>query len=299
MVAAKVAVVMRGVADLGTMAPVAAEPTQDWRDEHRPELNWAPRNLPGYLKGLPNSVSRAVAEARFGPEAMAWALTTCSAPGEVSADLPSGRGRPVLLIPGFGFGDPSTLPLQLALNSAGYKVVRSRILFNVHCSDRTVEGLAEVAEAAVAADGGRKLLVVGHSRGGMLARGLAALHPDLVERAIALGSPLNHEFAFYEAPAPLVAVLRETHQLNPTYRARGCATPECTCPYMRATYRPIPDGVELVSIYSKSDGIVDWRACVVPGARNVQVGGSHLGMGLRPATQRKVLEELARPPGQI
>ena len=121
------------------------------------------------------------------------------------------------------------------------------------------------------------------------------LYPELVDRAISLGAPLNHEFAFYEAPAPLVAVLRETYQLHPTLRQRGCSTPDCTCPYMRASYEPMPEDVELVSIYTKSDGIVDWRACVVPGARNIEVQGSHLGMGLRPETLRVVLRELARP----
>jgi triacylglycerol lipase len=271
-----------------------AAPTQQWRERYKPEMSWAPRKLPGWLKQVPDWLGRGVAESRFAPEVVTWSHSVCSGPTSLNAGLPDGDGRPVLVIPGFGFGDPATLPLQINLHAAGYQVVRSKILLNVRCSNRTVKDLAEVAKAAVAADDGRKLLVVGHSRGGMIARGLAALYPELVDRAIALGAPLNHEFAFYEAPAPMVVVLRETHQLQPTLRQQGCSTPECTCPYMRATYLPMPAGVELVSVYSKSDGIVDWRACVVPGARNVEVDGSHLGMGLKPATQRVVLEELAR-----
>lgn len=267
----------------------------DWREQFRPELNWAPRTLPGWFKTVPDWLGRGLAESRFGSEVVDWQLDQlrCSLGG--SDDVPEGNGRPVLVVPGFGFGDAATLPMQLALHAAGYKVVRSEISFNVRCSNRTVDDLALVARRAVAADDGRQLLVVGHSRGGMIARGLALLYPELVDRAISLGAPLNHEFAFYEAPAPLVAVLRETYQLHPTLRQRGCATPDCTCPYMRATYEPIPAGVELVSIYTKSDGIVDWRACVVPGARNIEVQGSHLGMGLRRETLRVVLQELSRP----
>ena len=89
-----------------------------------------------------------------------------------------GRGRPVLVVPGFGFGDPSTVPLQWALHTAGYRVVRSGIWVNVGCSDRAVDALAEVARRTVEADGGRRLFVVGHSRGGMLARGLALVIPS-------------------------------------------------------------------------------------------------------------------------
>ena len=42
-------------------------------------------------------------------------------------------------------------------------------------------------------------------------------------------------------------------------------------PYMLATHRPFPQDVELISYYTTSDGIVDWRACVVPGAENIEV----------------------------
>lgn len=238
-----------------------------------------------------------MAESRFGSEIVAWQLDQFRCLSGTSKEIPEGNGRPVLVVPGFGFGDAATFPMQLALHAAGYKMIQSEILFNVRCSDRTVNDLASVVRRAVTADDGRKLLVVGHSRGGMIARGLAMLYPELVDRAICMGAPLNHEFAFYEAPTPLVALVRETHQLHPTLRKRGCATPDCTCPYMRATYEPIPEGVDLVSMYTKSDGIVDWRACVVPGARNIEVQGSHLGMGLRPETLRVVLRELSRPIG--
>lgn len=251
--------------------------------------------MPGWFNTIPDWLGRGIAESRFGSEIVAWELDQLRCFAGISGEVPAGDGRPVLVVPGFGFGDVATFPMQLALHAAGYKVIRSEMLFNIRCSDETVNELASVARRAVAADDGRKLLVVGHSRGGMIARGLAALYPELVDRAICLGAPLNHEFAFYEAPAPLVAVLRETYKLHPTLRERGCATPDCTCPYMRASYEPIPEDVDLVSIYTKSDGIVDWRACVVPGARNIEVQGSHLGMGLRPETLRVVLRKLAKP----
>ncbi|MCH9816532.1 MAG: alpha/beta hydrolase [Actinomycetia bacterium] len=270
-------------------------PADDWRQNHNPDMSWAPRQLPGWLKAIPDWLGRSYAEARFPLEIAAWEASQLHGLGNASRGLPPGDDRPVLVVPGFGFGDPTTLPLQLALKAAGYRVVLSEIPLNIWCSNVTVHNLAKVARKAVAKDNNRRLLVVGHSRGGMIARGLAALHPDLVERAIALGSPLDHEFAFYEAPQPFVKALATLHQLHPILRERGCGTPECVCPYMLATYKPTPEDVDLVSIYTKSDGIVDWRACVVPGATNIEVSGSHLGMGLKPGTLRVVMEQLARP----
>jgi pimeloyl-ACP methyl ester carboxylesterase len=265
----------------------------EWRQQKNPDRHWAPAGLPRWWKALPGWVARGAAESRFAREAAEFAAAVLRDPRAPGRGLPDGAGRPVLLVPGFGFGDLSTLPLQVALHEAGYSVLRSHIVANIRCSDRTVAALAEVAADAVARDGGRRLLVVGHSRGGMIGRGLAARHPDLVELVISLGAPLNHEFAFYEIPAPMVSALRVAHWRDPELRERRCVTAECTCPYMQAAHRPLPPQVRLVSLYSTTDGIVDWRACVVPGATNIEVPGSHLGMGLRPGTVRIVLSELA------
>lgn len=268
--------------------------SMDWLDVHRPDLRWAPQGLPGWLRRVPGWAARAVSEARFPAEITEAEKAFLHGPRSVARGLPDGGGRPVLVVPGFGFGDSATVPMQWALHVGGYHVVRSGMVANVRCSDRAVDQLARVAQRVVDGDDGRRLLVVGHSRGGMLARGLGARHPELVERVVSLGAPLNHEFAFYEIPQPFVEVLRVVHQTDPELRARRCATAECTCPYMEATRRPMPPEVNLVSIYTKTDGIVDWRACVVPGATNIEVGGTHLGMGLKPATLRIVLEQLAR-----
>jgi pimeloyl-ACP methyl ester carboxylesterase len=258
----------------------------EWRDVHLPDVHWAPRGLPGALKGLPGWAARAAAESRFAGEVVDFERSIAC-----RSQVRTPVARQVLVIPGFGFGDAATTPMQLALRKAGFTVVRSHILANIRCSDRAVDRLADVAREAMARDG-RRLQVVGHSRGGMLARGLGARHPELVSTAVSLGAPLNDEFAFYEIPKPMVGVLRLVHQRDPQLRERKCVTAECTCPYMRAVHAPFPQDVELVSYYTTSDGIVDWRACVVPGAENVEVPGSHLGMGLRPQTVDLVVRRL-------
>ena len=57
----------------------------------------------------------------------------------------------------------------------------------------------------------------------------------------------------------------------------------------------MPDGVGFVSIYSRSDGIVDWRACLDPTRRRARrVSSSHCGMAVSPAAWRAVAKALDR-----
>ncbi len=244
------------------------------------------------MRGLPGWAARGLGEARLPWEALEHVRhLDLDAVGD---PVPRGDGSPVLVVPGFGFGDVSVLPLILTLHRYGWRPISSRILANVACSDRTVDRLIARLEPLVA-ERGRRVAVIGQSRGGMLARGVMARRPDLAHRAVSLGGALNDEFAFYEIPRPLVGVLKAVHSLDPELRERRCVTPQCDCPYMQAVHRPLPGDVELVSIYSKQDGVLDWRSCVVAGAVNVEVPGSHLGMGVNPHYLRAALAGLARP----
>ena len=48
--------------------------------------------------------------------------------------------------------------------------------------------------------------------------------------------------------------------------------------------RPLPPGVGFVSVYSRSDGVVDWHACLDPSAdEHVEITASHCGMAVQPA----------------
>jgi triacylglycerol lipase len=43
-----------------------------------------------------------------------------------------------------------------------------------------------------------------------------------------------------------------------------------------------------LAVHSRSDGIVDWRACLDPYANCVEVDGSHCGMAVNPAVYREL-----------
>ena len=54
--------------------------------------------------------------------------------------------------------------------------------------------------------------------------------------------------------------------------------------------------MRLVSLYSRTDGIVDWRACLDPAAENVEVDASHVGMAVSRDVYRAVAAALVAAP---
>src|SRR5260370_22944598 len=105
---------------------------------------------------------------------------------------PSARshGRGVLLIPGFLSGDYSLHPLGARLAALGYRIFFSGIWYNVDCAVHTAPRLEKVLRKADYKTHA-KVVLIGHSLGGISARELACRFPNLVEHAILLGSPVR------------------------------------------------------------------------------------------------------------
>ena len=69
---------------------------------------------------------------------------------------------------------------------------------------------------------------------------------------------------------------------------------ECCSAYREDLRAPLPRDVHAVSIFSRRDGIVSWRACLDPWARHVEVDSSHTGMSVNRDVYRvlqAILEE--------
>ncbi|MDX6664093.1 MAG: triacylglycerol lipase, partial [Solirubrobacteraceae bacterium] len=136
---------------------------------------------------------------------------------------------------------------------------------------------------------GRKVAVVGQSRGGALARLLAVRRPELVSGIITLGSPLTDQMAVHPFVRGPVFGLGLLGSLGvPGLFSRRCLNGECCGQAREDAAAPFPDGVGFVSVFSRSDGIVDWRSCLDPAAEQVEVGASHIGMSAHAETYRVI-----------
>ena len=209
------------------------------------------------------------------------------------ADVPRGDGGPVLLIPGFLAGDASLSVLGTWLRRLGHAPRRSGIAVNVRCSDEAVDRLEQVLHHAHLSSG-RKVSIVGHSRGGHFAKALASRRPDEVAQVVSMGAGLDVPFDISEPTRLAVeGVRRVVTRRDPARAEQGCFTHTCLCRYSRDYSAPFPAGVPLTSIYSKGDGVVQWRSCVVPYARCVEVTGSHVGLAFNRHAYREIGRTLA------
>jgi triacylglycerol lipase len=203
-------------------------------------------------------------------------------------------GQPVLLIPGFLAGDDSLGVMTRWLRRTGHHTHKAGIRANVNCSETAVARLEERVEA-LAERRGRKVAIVGQSRGGNFARVLAVRRPDLVSGIVTLGSPQLDPMAVHAlVRVPVLAVGALGTLGAPGLFRRSCRSGRCCRRFWKDMHSHFPSSVGYVSIYSRSDGIVDWHACLDPAAEHVEVQASHCGMAMSGQAYRAAAEALAR-----
>ena len=203
--------------------------------------------------------------------------------------VPRGDGMPALLMPGFLAGDMSLSVMHGWLERIGYAPHGSGMVFNVDCSDRAF-GRLDAKLTDIHEQTGRKVALIGHSRGAHFAKALANRRPEMVAGAISLGAGLDTPF---DISLPTKAAVAAARAAQAPRRKEGCFTERCGCPFSRHYAGPFPGDVPLTSIYSRGDGVVWWEACIVPYATNVEVTGSHVGLAFNRKAYRAVAEALA------
>jgi triacylglycerol lipase len=214
--------------------------------------------------------------------------------GALAGPQAAAGGTPVLLVPGFLAGDRSLMPLARAITTAGYDAFPARIARNIDCSEATAQRLLCRLEA-IASDHGRPVAVIGHSRGGMLARVAARRRPDLVSGVIAIGTPQLEPLAMHPVLLAHTLVLACAGNLGIRGLVRwSCAAGGCCAAFRADLAAPIAADLDYLSIYSRRDGIVDWRACVDPMGRHFEVAAGHCGMAADHGTVGAVISALQR-----
>ena len=221
-------------------------------------------------------------EARFGIELVSLVRD----PVFRCEGVPHGAGQPVLLIPGFLAGDDSLGLMTKWLRRAGYRTFACGMRSNVDCGAAAIDRLTERLEF-VAEREGRRVVIVGQSRGGGLARVMAVRRPDLVSGIVTLGTPHADPMAVHPLVVIQVAVVGLLGTLGlPGLFKKSCLDGGCCAAVREDLAAAFPTDVGFCSVYSRIDGIVDWRACLDSGAQHFEIGSSHCGMGVHPETYR-------------
>jgi triacylglycerol lipase len=223
-------------------------------------------------------------ETRFGIETAAL-LRDPVFRGEGVAD---GRGQPVLLIPGFMAGDDSLALMTRWLRRTGHHTSKAGMRLNVGCSGKGVVAIEHRLKELVQRQG-QRAAIVGQSRGGSYAKVLAQLRPDLVSGIVTLGSPTCEPLNVHPAVRTGIRAVAMLGGLRvPGLFTRSCLEGDCCASFWELHDKPLPSGVGYVSVYSRSDGIVDWRACLDPAAKQIEIRSSHIGMAVHPDGYRAI-----------
>jgi len=194
------------------------------------------------------------------------------------AAAPRGDGEPVLVFPGMGVGDFSTRPLRRYLRRQGFDARGWGLGRNPPDAAATLARLLPRLEALVV-ETRTPVGLVGWSLGGVVARELARLRPDLVHCVITLG-------------APVVGGLRHT-AIAGFYRMQGWDLEQIDRLVAAANQTPIR--VAVTAIWSRRDGIIAWQAAVdsaTPGACNLEATSAHWALGLDPEVLAALPERL-------
>ena len=240
------------------------------------------RTAPGRPTGFLQPNRRATLLAATEPVRAAASAGALALTYPLLRGAPRGEPHGVLVLPGLMASDASTVTLRRWLRGLGYPVVGWELGRNRGPTKEITDELPRLVERLAERHGG-PVSVVGQSLGGIFARRLALRVPRLVRQVISLGSPfgLSGRPADGTPGARAYARYRHLHAVPTTGRGdlRGSL--------------PVPS----TAVYSRWDGVVDWRACRQrpgPGAENVGVHASHLGMGHDPAVLWLVADRLAQ-----
>jgi pimeloyl-ACP methyl ester carboxylesterase len=196
--------------------------------------------------------------------------------------LPRGDGHPVMVFPGMGANDLTTLPLRRFLRRLGYVTQAWGQGLNFGPRRGVLRRCAADVKA-LAERHGQAVSLIGWSLGGLYAREMAKELPDHTRCVVTLGTPF--------AGHPKATNAWRIYELLSGQSAHD--------PVMHEQLRATPT-VPTTSIYSRTDGIVAWQCSLNepgPTTENIEVHGSHVGMGVNPLALYAVADRLAQPVG--
>jgi pimeloyl-ACP methyl ester carboxylesterase len=206
-----------------------------------------------------------------------------------------GDGSPVMLLPGFMAGDSEMLVMSTWLQRIGYKPYLSGFFFNITCPNLTIEAIAKQLRS-IKEKTNRKVVLIGHSKGGVIARALATRYPELVRSIITLGAPFGGLYNINEATSNVIQIFNAIQfwQYPPKGTRDFCYTAVCPCGFGASVVASVPKQIDFTAISSRSDRMVRWSKCFdLNAAHNIEVNATHFGMVYNPEVYRSIAYALA------
>ena len=195
-----------------------------------------------------------------------------------------GDGHPVLVLPGFTAGDGSTTVLRRYLRDQGFAPHPWLLGMNRgpvgDLRKKLVTRVVELSERY-----NEPISIVGWSLGGIYARELAKAEPDRVRQVISLGSPFANTGRRSNASALYRCFAKNNASVSKDQASASLRT---------------PPSVPSTAIFSRTDGVVHWSGCLEPITNhtdNIEVPGSHCGLGINPLVLYAVSDRLSQPIG--
>lgn len=192
----------------------------------------------------------------------------------------TGDGHPVMVLPGFMATDRSTAPLRSHIDRLGYTTYGWDIGRNFGKEEYLTH--LELKIKHIQAIHSEQVTLIGWSLGGVFARQLAKAQPDLIRQIVTLGSPFRN-----------VLESNNASWIHQVLRGGKNGTPANE---QLLIDLPLPAPVPTTAIYSKEDGVVPWEYCLEkeesPIHQNIQVRGSHIGLGFNASVLRIIEDRL-------
>jgi len=208
--------------------------------------------------------------------------------------IPHGDGSAVVLVPGFLGTDLYLTQFAVWLRRIGYKAFYSGITLNADCPNLLIRRNLQDAIQQANEFTKSRIHIIGHSLGGALARSVAAQMPERIASVITLGAPIRGLAARDSVMTAADLVRKQILERHGRGVLPNCYTTRCTCDFVASLRGDLPKSVRQTAVYTKSDGILDWRVCLTGDPDvDVEVSATHIGMAFSPLVYSVVANRLA------
>ena len=201
--------------------------------------------------------------------------------------LPRGDGHAVVLFPGLASDRHAIGPLKGFCDELGYTGLDWGRGFNTGPQgdpDQWLDALSYHVQALTSTHE-QAISLVGWSLGGIYAREVAKRLGPRVRQVITIGTPFAGTSRHTRAGLVYRLLNGRNAEIGPALSRR----------------LSMPPRVPTTSIYSRTDGVVAWQACVQRGHRatteNIEVEGSHCGLGWNAGVFGVLADRLSQPHG--